>query len=151
MRLIYQLFFLVLVSFNCLAFETSADDIEFDTQNGICILSGNAVLKNNDNIFKADKITIYKKDSDKLPTKIIAFGNVSYSDGRNSVTSQKCIGNVDSIVFSQNVIVEGVDFGKIEADKAIYSIKAKKIDLTSKKKVKLTLDKFIEEKLKKSK
>lgn len=151
MTSIYYLFAFILAISSCSAFETTADEVEIDTKNGICILSGNAIAKYESKIFRADKITVYKDDSEKLPTKITASGHVSYSDGKNSITSQKCEGDMNFVVFSQNVIIEGPDFGKIEADKATYEVKTKKIDLTSKKKVKLTLDKSIESKLKKKK
>ena len=142
--------FIIAIS-NCFAFETTADEVEIDTKAGICILSGNAIAKYDEKIFKADKIIVYKKNSEKLPTKITASGHVSYSDGKNTISSQKCEGDKDSIIFSQDVIIEGADFGRIEADKATYNFKTKKIDLTSEKKVKLTLNKDIESKLKKKK
>ena len=55
------------------------------------------------------------------------------------------------VVFSHDVVIEGADFGKLEADKATYTISTKKIDLTSKKKVKLILDESVESRLSKKK
>ena len=146
MILIRCLMTFVIAISNCFAFETTADDVEIDTKEGVCVLSGNAVVKYDNKVFKADKITIYKKDSEKLPNKIIASGNVSYSDDKYSVTSQKCKGDANYVEFFQDVVIQNKDLGKIEADKARYDVKTKKIDLTSKKKVKLTLDKVVESK-----
>ncbi len=135
----------------CFAFETTADDIQIDTKLGIYTLTGSATVKHQGKVFKADKIIVYKKNSDKIPSKIVATGHVSYGDGRNSIKSERCESNMVFVVFSHDVVIEGADFGRLEADKATYTISTKKIDLTSKKKVKLTLNKSVESRLSKKK
>ena len=139
----------VFLTFSSFALETTADEISIDSEQGIYTLTGNAVAKEDEKTFKADKIVIYKKNSEKRPTKINAEGKVVYEDGETVITSDFCDSDCDSnmdfvVTFSQNVILQGPDFGLIHADKAKYNTTTKAMDLTSKNKVKLILDKEIE-------
>lgn len=143
-------FFLLFFPSNCFAtetLETTADEVQIDTKLGTCTLSGNAVAKYDNKIFKADKIVVFKEESEKAPSQIVATGKVLYIDGKNSITSANCECNMISVIFSNGVTINGPDFGKLEADKAIYNIKTKKVDLISSKKVKLTLCQNVESKI----
>ena len=140
---IFSVAFVFLTS-SSFALETNADEISIDSEQGIYTLTGNAVAKEDEKTFKANKIVIYKKDSEKRPTKINAEGNVVYEDGETVITSDFCDSDMDFVTFSQNVILRGPDFGLIHADEAKYNTTTKKMDLTSKNKVKLILDKEIE-------
>lgn len=134
----------VFFTFSSFALETTADEISIDSEEGIYTLVGNAVAKEDEKTFKADKIIVYKKDSEIYPTKINAVGNVVYEKGETVITSDFCDSDMDFVIFSQNVVLQGPDFGLIHADKAKYNTTTKKMDLTSKNKVKLNLDKKIE-------
>ena len=125
--------------------ETSADDVQIDTKNGVCNLSGSVVTKINDKTFKADKITIYLKDN--KPCKIIANGNVRYSDKKVEVISQTCVSDMKYIRFVGKVIIEGKRYGKINADKLSYDISSGKVQIVAKKRVKFVLDRQIEKKI----
>lgn len=127
------------------ALETTADEISIDSENGIYTLTGNATAKQDGKTFHADKIIVYKKDSQKHPSKIEASGNVSYKEDSTIITSDDCESDMDFVTFSKNVILKGPEFGIIHADKAKYNTKNKTMDITSKKKVKLNLDKKLED------
>jgi len=126
------------------ALETTADEISLDSENGIYTLTGNATAEEDGKIFQADKIIVYKKDSQKQPSKIEAYGNVSYKEDNTIITSDNCESNMEFVTFSKNVILKGPEFGIIYADKAKYNTKNKTMDITSKKKVKLNLDEKLE-------
>lgn len=148
MRLFYKSIFISLLYFigtgKIYALETTADEISIDSENGIYTLTGNATAEEDGKIFQADKIIVYKKDSQKRPSKIEAYGNVSYKEDDTIITSDDCESDMDFVTFSKNVILKGPEFGIIHADKAKYNTKNKTMDITSKKKVKLNLDKKLE-------
>lgn len=142
--LIYKIVFFLCLTKGIYALETTADEISIDSENGIYTLTGNAQAEENGKIFQANKIIVYKKDSEKRPSKIEAYGNVSYKEGDTIITSDDCESDMEFVIFSKNVILKGPEFGIIHADKAKYNTKNKTMDITSKKKVKLNLDKKLE-------
>ena len=137
-----MLFYLTTASY---CFETSADDVQIDTKNGVCCLSGTVVTKINDKTFRADKITIYTKDN--KPYKIIAIGNVRYIDKKVEIISQSCVSDMKYVKFLGKVIIEGKGYGKINADMLSYNISSGKVQMAAKKRVKFVLDHKIEKKI----
>lgn len=126
------------------ALNTVADNITIDSEKGIYTLIGNAVAEEEGKTFNADKIVVYKKDNEKRPSKIEAFGNVVYKDESTTITSDHCESDMDFVTFSTNVILKGPDFGTIRADNAKYDTKNKTMDITAKKRVQLDLDEGLE-------
>lgn len=131
------------------AFETTADEVQFDTKRNICYLTGNVVAKLSGKTFMADNIVIYMQKFRKKPNKIIAKGNVTYSDGKVLVKAKRCESDITTVTFSENVVIEGKDYGTMKADWVVYQIKTGEVSITSKNRVKCILDARIEKKLKK--
>ena len=128
--LLSSLLLLPLLTCCAVALEVDADEISIDSDNGVYTLDGNAVAKEESKIFRADKITVYKKEPEKHPTKIDAAGNVSYEDEKNTITSGACQEKNGFVTFSENVVLTGDAFGTIYADKAVYDTDTRHMDLT---------------------
>jgi lipopolysaccharide transport protein LptA len=142
------MFSLFISASRLLAFEISSDDMSIDTKNNTCILTGNAEVKINDNVFKADKLIIKGDIKSEKPESIEAFGNINFSKGKDiSVKCDECKSDMKHIYFYKNISIVEKNIGEITADSAKYDIQAKKIDITSKKKVKLTINKKLEKKI----
>lgn len=133
------------------AFETQADEVQFDTKKHICHLTGNVIAKINGKTFMADKVVIYMKNNLKKPNKVIAIGNVTYSDDRLKVKAKNCECDMATVTFRKDVIIEGEDYGVMKADRIVYQIKTGIVNITAKKRVKFVLDSVIERKLQKKK
>ncbi|MDR2667224.1 MAG: hypothetical protein LBB34_03920 [Holosporales bacterium] len=134
------LLFLFLINFPAYSLETTADEILMDPEKHVYTLNGNAVAIWDEKEFKADTIVIYKKEEEKTPTKITAVGNVSYNEKGLHVTSKYCESDMQFVTFTEEVILNSDEIGVINADKAVYNIATKEVDITASKKVKLLLD-----------
>ena len=135
------LFCLFLISSSAYSFETTADEMVIDQEKHIYTLKGKAIATWDDKVFEADTIIIHKKEEEKIPTKITATNNVLYKEEGLRVTSKYCESDMRFVIFTNNVILEGVEFGVINADNVVYDIKTKKVDITATKKVQLLLSK----------
>lgn len=138
-------FLLLLPLLTCCAaaLEVDADKISIDAGNGVYTLDGNAVAKEDSKTFRASKIIVHKKESEKHPTKIDATGNVSYEDGKNTITSDVCHEKDGFVTFLENVVLTGDAFGTIYADKVVYETDTRKMNLTgqsSKDRVQMVFD-----------
>ncbi len=141
--------------------ETKADKISIMKNEHKIQLDGNVeiTISYDDDqkyIFKAQSIDIfYDNDDDILenmskPKKIVAKGNVVFKTRDLSIISLECVfDDMKSITFDKNVVINDKKLGNINADRASYSIPSKKIDITSKSRVHLTIDdiKHIENKI----
>jgi lipopolysaccharide assembly outer membrane protein LptD (OstA) len=128
------------INFSAYSLETTADEMLIDSEKHIHTLNGNAVAMWDDKVFKADIIVIYKKEDEKMPTKITATGNVSYEEKGLIVMSKYCESDMKIVIFTEKVVLKGDEFGVINADKAVYNIETKKVDITASEKVKLLLN-----------
>jgi lipopolysaccharide export system protein LptA len=120
--------------------ETTADEISFDSD-GTVALTGKATVIYGKKLFKADRIVVKQQKGERKPSRITAFGNVSFKDGETMVTSNSCEGNMKVVVFSGDVEIVNGDFGNIYADKATYGVETKKLNVTAKKQVRVVLNK----------
>ena len=137
------------ILFSCLhagSFETSADSISINKNKKEFSLIGNAlaVYKLCQKIynFKADSIIVVfdeNSTSFDVPKNIKANGKVKFSTDGISVTSSSCEFKNNVVSFSGNVEISEKNLGVILADKVMYSMETKKIDITSSSRVKLTL------------
>lgn len=123
----------------CDQINTEADEVQIE--NGSYILSGNAKVTEGEKTFTADKI---KTIPDGETQKIIATGNVQYTEPNITITSNQCISKNDIIEFSGNAILNKKDLGESKSDKIIYNTKDKKVRIEmngdSIEKVKLNLN-----------
>ena len=126
-------------------FEASSDEVEIDTKREVYYLTGHVKLTIKDKIFKAQKIIV--KMNGKNPKEIVATGNVIYTDEHNKVIAQRCHSDMTKVKFSQNVSIIGKEFGRIDADSVIYDINTRKTCIYSNKRVRLVLDKRLEDKI----
>lgn len=134
------------------AFETSSDDVLFDLKKNSCVLSGNAtVIYDKQTKFRADKIVILYKNSKLMRGSVKASGNIRFCGQEFVVESDACECDMKSITFLGGVTIRSADLGEIKADSAVYDIKTKKINITSKKKVVANLRDGFAKKLKVSK
>ena len=99
----------------------------------------------------ADKVVIYMKNNLKKPNKIIAIGNVTYSDDRLKVKAKNCECDMVTVTFRKDVIIEGEDYGVMKADQVVYKIKTGTVNVAAKNRVKFILDSAVERKLQKKK
>ena len=99
----------------------------------------------------ADMIVIHMKENGTEAKKVIATGNVSYSDGKILVTAKKCESDMLSVTFQKDVVIKGNDYGTLKADRVVYQIKTGIVNITSKNRVKFVLDGNVEKKLTKKK
>lgn len=149
-QFILKCFFLcLLIIFNTFAVETASDEVSIDTKKNTCEFIGNAVAKfGDDNVFKADKITILYEDKKNLkPKEIKALGNVTFTNQEFYIISKACVFDNKTIKFYDNVVIKNKKLGEISADEATYDIKTKKIDITSKKRVQLNVSDDIDKKV----
>ncbi len=130
------------------AFEAKSDKATLDAKNGIHCLTGNVRAKFNDKVFEADTIVIYMSRSNNKPTRIIAKGEVKYTDGANTVRARMCESDMKTVTFLQNVTIEGKEYGELKADRLVYEILSKKIRIFSQHRVKLVLSEKVENKIK---
>ena len=128
-------------------FETTADEVEIDTKRGVYYLSGHVKVTIKNKVFKAQKIIV--KMNGKMPKEIFATGSVIYTDEQNKVMANRCHSDMNTVKFTKNVSVIGKEFGRIAADCIIYDIRTRKICIYSKNRVRLVLDKRIEDKINK--
>ncbi len=142
---------LLLLSASVNAFDVKADEAQFDTKKKVCHLVGNVIAKLNGKTFMADKIVIHMEKNGREAKKVVATGNVHYSDEKISVTAKRCESNMLSVTFSKDVVVEGNDYGILKADRIVYQLKTGMVNITSKNRVKFMLDSCIEKKLQKKK
>ena len=126
-------------------FEASSDEVEIDTKREVYYLTGHVTVKIKNKVFKAQKIII--KMNGKTPKDIVATGNVIYTDEHNKVIAKRCYSDMTKVKFSQNVSIIGKEFGRIEADSVIYDINTRKTCIYSKNRVRLVLDKRLEDKI----
>ena len=144
-------FIIAIFAVSASAFDMSADEAQFDTKQKVYRLIGNVVVKLNGKTFMADSIVIYMKDNGRDAKKVIATGNVNYSDEKISVTAKSCESNMFSVTFLKDVVIEGRDYGILKAEKVVYQIKTGIVNITSKNRVKFILDSGIETKVIKKK
>ncbi len=128
--------------------SVSSDDLMVDINRHMCFLNGHAkvtVTKNNDKYdFFAMKIEIlYDKEKTKLPKKITACGFVKFIYGDVKISSDSCQYNMNKILFEDHVFIINKNLGTIKADKAVYDINTKKIDVVSKNKVRVNFKKSL--------
>ena len=133
---------LLLLSASVNAFDVKADEAQFDTKKKVCL---------NGKTFMADKIVIHMEENGREAKKVVATGNVHYTDEKISVTAKRCESNMLSVTFSKDVVVEGNDYGILKADRIVYQIKTGMVNITSKNRVKFMLNSCIEKKLQKKK
>lgn len=146
--------YLVIIAISAIsasAFDMSADEAQFDTKRKVYSLVGNVKAKLNGKTFMADKIIIYMKKNGRDAKRVIATGNVNYSDDKISVTAKNCESDMFSVTFLQDVVIEGKEYGILNADRIVYQIKTGGVNITSKNRVKFVLDSSIETKLTKKK
>lgn len=123
---------------------TEADTLQISEKNSICELIGNAhvqyTVKDNLYDFKSDLIILkYKKDH--CIQKIESFKGVSFQFSGLKITANSCIFINNKVKFMSDVVILDEKFGKIIADEAVYDIDTKIIDVSSKSKVVLTINK----------
>ena len=126
-------------------FETTADEVEIDTKRGVYYLTGHVKVTIRNKTFKAQKVII--KMNGKMPKEVFATGSVIYTDEQNKVMANRCYSDMNKVKFSQNVSIIRKEFGRIAADCIIYEIRTRKICINSKNRVRLVLDKRIEDKI----
>ncbi len=146
--------YLVIIAISAIsasAFDMSADEAQFDTKRKVYSLVGNVKAKLNGKTFMADKIIIYMKKNGRDAKRVIATGNVNYSDDKISVTAKNCESDMFSVTFLKDVVIEGKKYGILNADRIVYQIKTGVVNITSKNRVKFVLDSSIETKLTKKK
>ena len=142
---------LLLLSTSVNAFDLKADEAQFDTKRKVHYLIGNVIANLNGKTFMADMIVIHMKENGAEAKKVIATGNVSYSDGKILVTAKKCESDMLSVTFQKDVVIKGNDYGTLKADRVVYQIKTGIVNITSKNRVKFVLDGNVEKKLTKKK
>lgn len=125
---------------SCIDF--SSDNVVMNTAAHICSLEGNVLLSlNNDENkyeFRADKIMVfYEKQLISNPKKVEAFGEVIFSYKELKIYSSYCRYDRDNIFFGGSVLIKDVNLGTINANKAIYNLETKKIDIISNEKVRI--------------
>ncbi|MBQ9335279.1 MAG: hypothetical protein IJS10_01900 [Alphaproteobacteria bacterium] len=126
-------------------FETTADEVEIDTKRGVYYLTGHVKVTIRNRTFKAQKVII--KMNGKMPKEVFATGSVIYTDEQNKVMANRCYSDMNKVKFSQNVSIIRKEFGRIAADYITYNISTKKICIYSENRVRLVLDKRIEDKI----
>lgn len=145
MRLKFLLFCILTLTARVSAsnLKTVADNLSFDFENKICFLNGNASvsfsLKDRDIFFTASRIDVYfsSDDSDlKTPQKIEALSGVKLEIGDMSISALSCVFMKSSgtIEFKGDVKIARPNFD-MTAQKAVYNVETKTIDVRSDKKV----------------
>lgn len=132
---------------NVSAIETTSNEILFDTKGKVYTLSGDAKVKFNENTFNANKIIVKQyPNNSKKPESIEASGKLLFKNNDIEIMADRCICDMQNIIFYNNVFIKEKKIGNIKADSAIYNIESKKVDITADKKVKLKLNDEISKK-----
>lgn len=131
-----------------ISMDLSSDNVVMDTKNHECLLEGNAEVTCSIGIdkydFKANKIIVfYNKKEFTKPKNIKAYGKVVFSYGDIKISSKTCIYDMEKVFFENNVVIINKKLGTINADKVVYNMKTKKIDILSDHKVKVIINKNI--------
>jgi lipopolysaccharide assembly outer membrane protein LptD (OstA) len=121
--------------------DISSEEVFIDTKNNICKFNRNAkvsyLYQTDQYTLKADKIVVsYEKKDIK---KIEASGNVVFTYDRIQISAKTCSFDLKNVSFSGEIIISDNKIGIIKADKAVYNIESKKIDITSENKVNLVI------------
>jgi lipopolysaccharide transport protein LptA len=117
--------------------ETSADEVSIDVKNGTQTLTGNVVVTYNGKIFNASTIVI-RQIGERIQ-EIVATGGIVFNDDGTTATADRCMYNRKTVAFCGNVVVSNDEFGTVHASNATYDLATKKMKLTSKGVVRLTL------------
>jgi lipopolysaccharide export system protein LptA len=123
--------------------DVCASNVSVNTSKRSCELTGEASVKyrqgSDSYVFNASRIVIYYDKNAKLK-RINADGAVSFCCDNFAITAKACFLDTKQVVFEQDVVITNSSLGQVRADKAIYNIAAKKIDVAAETKVRVVVN-----------